>query len=154
MTSARTALAPARDLALLAGRVLLGIVLVAHGLQKLDQGGLAGTADGFAQMGIPLATASAAFAIGVEIVGGALLVVGLLTRLVGLLVVADMAGAFWFAHRDGGVFVSGGGWELVAVIGALGLALAASGAGRLSLDGLVGGRRTRDKSYAEVPARA
>ncbi|GGF54235.1 hypothetical protein GCM10011519_30180 [Marmoricola endophyticus] len=144
--------APFRDVTLLLARVLLGVVLVAHGWQKLDGGGVAGTADGFAQMGIPAATAAAVFAIGVEVVGGALLVLGVLTRVIGVLVLADMAGAFWYVHRDAGVFVADGGWELVAVIGVLGLALAGTGAGRISVDGLVGrlrgGRRTTDTTPA------
>ena len=62
---------------------------------------------------------------------------GLLVRLVGPIMFVQMLGAFWFAHRDGGVFVSDGGWELVAVIGAAGLALAGAGAGRISLDYLL-----------------
>lgn len=148
--------APLRDVTLLATRVVLGVVLLAHGWQKLDGGGVAGTADGFAAMGIPAASAAAVFAIAVEVVGGVLLVLGALTRGVGLLVAADMAGAFWFAHRDGGVFVSDGGWELVALIGVLGLALLGSGAGRLSLDALVGrlrrGRRTTAPSAAPAVA--
>ncbi|KQT90986.1 hypothetical protein ASG49_14085 [Marmoricola sp. Leaf446] len=132
-TGATGAPAPARDLALLLARVALGAVLVAHGWQKAG-GGLGATADGFAQMEIPLPQAAAAFAIGVELVGGAMLVLGLLTPVVGLLVLVDMAGALWFAHRDAGLFVTEGGGELVLVIGVLGLALAAVGAGRLSLD--------------------
>ncbi|SDS81961.1 putative oxidoreductase [Nocardioides scoriae] len=124
---------PARDLALLLARVGLGVVLVAHGWQKATTG-FAATADGFGSMGIPLPEAAAGFAIGVELVGGVLLVLGLLTPVVGVLVLANMAGAWWFAHRDAGLFVTEGGGELVLVIGVLGLALAAVGAGRISLD--------------------
>jgi len=130
-----------QDVVLLLARIGLGVVLVAHGLQKLDQGGVGPAADGFAQLGIPAPEAAAVFAIGVELVGGVLLVLGALTPLVGVLVAADMAGAFWFAHRDGGVFVAEGGWELVLLIGILGLLLAATGAGRLSVDRLLTGRR-------------
>jgi putative oxidoreductase len=127
----------AQDLALLVARVLLGVVLIAHGWQKLDQQGFGATADGFGAMGIPLPDAAAAFAIAVELIGGALLVLGFLTPLVGVLVAADMAGAFWYVHRGTEVFSSEGGWELVAVLGALGLALACVGAGRISVDGAV-----------------
>ena len=69
----------------------------------------------------------------VELVGGALILVGLATPLVALLVVLNMAGAFWFAHRDGGVFVTDGGWELVAVIAAA--STAASSARRTVMSG-------------------
>ena len=132
---------PARDLALLLARVALGAVLIAHGWQKATNG-FGATADGFGQMGIPLPEVAAGFAIGVELLGGALLVLGLLTPVVGLLVLANMAGAWWFAHRDAGLFVTEGGGELVLVIGVLGLALAAVGAGRLSVDHALARPRT------------
>ena len=65
---------------------------------------------------------------------------GLLTPVAGLLVVGQMAGAFWFVHRGTEVMASAGGWELVGVIGFLALVLAATGAGRISLDALIGRR--------------
>ena len=130
----KTVSTPVQDLALLAARVLLGVVLIAHGWQKLDDQGIQGTATGFDSMGIPAPLAAAYYATFVELVGGGLLVLGLLTRLVGVLVVGDMLGAFWFTHRGTEVFVSEGGWELVAMIGALALGLVAAGAGRLSVD--------------------
>ncbi len=140
-----------QDLVLLAARVGLGVVLIAHGWQKLDQQGLTATSDGFDAMGIPLPYAAAAYATFVELVGGALLVAGLATRVVGLLVAADMAGAFWFAHRGTEVFVADGGWELVAMIGGLGLVLMAVGPGRISLDGAVaGGRRALTRPEPET----
>lgn len=128
------------DTALLIARVILGAVLVAHGAQKLFDNGIAATADGFGQMGIPVPQAAAWFAALVEFGGGILLIVGALMPLVGVLVAINMFGAFWFAHREAGVFVTDGGWELVAVIGALGLLLAATGAGRFSVDQVVLGR--------------
>ena len=130
----KTVSTPAQDLALLVARVVLGTVLIAHGWQKLSDQGLDATAAGFDAMGIPAPLAAAYYATFVELVGGVLLVAGLLTRVVGVLVVGDMLGAFWFVHRDGGIFVADGGWELVAVIGALALGLVAAGAGRISID--------------------
>ncbi|WP_278257956.1 DoxX family membrane protein [Nocardioides convexus] len=62
-------------------------------------------------MGIPLPAAAAAFALVAEIGGGALLLLGLLTPLAGILVIAQMAGAFWFAHRGTEVMSADGGWE-------------------------------------------
>ncbi|MFB9313615.1 DoxX family protein [Nocardioides plantarum] len=124
------------DLGLLGLRLVLGVVMIAHGWQKLDTQGFTATADGFDAMGIPAPEAAAAYAIGVELVGGALLLVGVLTPLVGLLVAADMAGAFWYVHRDA-FFATEGGYEFVLVLGVLGAALAATGAGRLSVDRLL-----------------
>src|SRR5918992_4771718 len=131
------------DLALLLARIGLGGILMAHGWQKLDEQGISGTAAGFDAMGIPLPEAAAYFATYVELVGGALLIAGLLTPLVGLLVIGNMAGAVWYVHPGNGGFAGGGGYELVAVIALLALTLAAAGARRGSLDGLIAGGGSR-----------
>ncbi len=135
--------APVRDLALLIARVGLGVVLLTHGIEKL-RAGFGATTDGFDAMGIPLPAVAAAYALVAEIGGGALLLLGLLTPLAGVLVVGQMAGAYWFAHRGTEVLSAEGGWELVGVIAFLALVLAATGAGRISLDALIGRRSTAD----------
>lgn len=132
---------PARDTALLLARVVTGVVLVAHGWQKLVTNGVAATTDGFEGMGIPLAPVAAVFATVVELLGGVMLIAGAATALVGVLVVLDMLGAALFVHIGNGVFVAEGGWELVGVIAAVALALAAAGAGRFSVDHALGRRR-------------
>lgn len=133
-----------QDVVLLLVRLGLGGVLVAHGWQKLDEQTIDGTAGGFDSMGIPFPEAAAHYATWVELIGGGLLLVGFLTPLAGLLVIGDMAGAFWFVHRDAGVFAAEGGWELVAMIAMLALTLVAFGAGRVSVDRFIAGGRTRD----------
>ena len=130
-----------QDIALLIGRMALGIVLVAHGWQKFFTYGVSGAAANFEAMGVPLPTVSATFAAVVELVGGILLIVGLVVPLIGLLVAIDMAGALLFVHGPNGVFVDAGGYELVLVIGALGVVFAGVGAGAYALDRLVAGRR-------------
>jgi putative oxidoreductase len=132
---------PAQDVALLVARLVLGVVLIAHGWQKLVTNGIDATITGFGRMGIPAAPASAVFATAVELLGGVLLVAGAATALVGVLVALNMLGAALLVHIGEGVFVRDGGWELVGVIGAAALALAAAGAGRLSIDHIVSGRR-------------
>jgi len=126
-----------QDIALLIGRVALGIVLIAHGCQKLFTFGIGGTAANFEQMGIPLPTVSASFAVIVELLGGILLIIGFVVPLVGILVAINMAGALLFVHASNGIFAADGGYELVLVIGALGLLFAGLGAGRYSVDGLI-----------------
>ncbi|MDC7089337.1 DoxX family protein [Corynebacterium pseudodiphtheriticum] len=125
-----------RDIFLLIARIILGGVLIAHGWQKFNEWTIAGTASSFQEMGVPSPEISAQVATWFEIGGGAAIILGLLVRLVGPVLFVQMAGAAWFAHRDSGIFVSDGGWEFVAVIGAAGLALSAAGAGRASLDHL------------------
>ena len=139
--------APFSDGALLVTRLLIGVVLVAHGLQKLGKG-VGGAAEGFAGMGVPLPTVSTLFVMTVEILGGALLIAGAATIVAGLATVVAMAGAFLFAHFGSAVFVSDGGWELVGVIAAGALALAAVGPGRFSVDHLLASRDAR--SHATV----
>lgn len=135
-----------RSVALLLARVGIGAVFLAHGLQKLNTWGHAGTASSFDSMGAPLPDVTAFLATWVEIVGGAALIAGLLVPLAGFLLAVDMVGAIFIAHIDSGMWVGDGGYELALGLGAGALALAAAGAGKLSLDALLAprmGRRMR-----------
>lgn len=125
------------DVALLVGRLLLGVVLFAHGWQKLVIKGIGGTYAWFQAMGIPLAIVATSFVTVVEFVGGALLLLGALTRVVVALHILVMIGAAAFVHISHGLFAQDGGWELVGVIAACELVLAGTGAGRFSIDHLV-----------------
>lgn len=130
------------NVVILLARIALGVTLFAHGWQKFFTNGIDATAQGFDSMGVPVATASAVFAAVVELVGGALLIIGLLTPLVAVLVVVDMAGAFWFAHRAAGtIFVGEGGYELVLVLAAGAALVGAVAGGRYGVDGLLRRRR-------------
>jgi putative oxidoreductase len=133
--------ASAADVALLTARVILGVVLFAHGIQKMVINGFATTSEQFQAMGIPLAIVSSAFVTVVEFVGGLLLLVGALTRLIVGLHIVVMVGAATFVHASRGIFAQDGGWELVGVIAACELTLAAVGAGRYSVDHLLFARR-------------
>ncbi|MGB3771274.1 MAG: DoxX family protein [Rhodococcus sp. (in: high G+C Gram-positive bacteria)] len=123
-----------RNIATLVARIALGIIFLAHGWQKLSTNGLAATTDGFAAMGIPAPKVSAYFATFVELIGGGLLILGLLTSVAALLLVVDMVGALVFVHYDKGVFVGEGGWELVVALGAGALLLVAVGSGDYAVD--------------------
>lgn len=134
--------APAREWGLLITRVILGVVLVAHGWQKFTEWGITGTTASFEEMGVPAPPASALIASIVELGGGVLLILGLFTTVAGLLVALNMLGAVLFVHAPHGVFVAGNGWELVAVIGLASLVFALVGPGRISLDAVIAGRRS------------
>ncbi|WP_028920834.1 DoxX family protein [Pseudonocardia acaciae] len=131
------------DVAVLVARIVLGLVLIAHGLQKLVSYGFAGTSASFEKMGVPLAPVSAAYATLAELGGGILLVLGAATTLASALIVLDMLGAFVLVHASKGVFVDKGGFELVAVIAAGALLLAAFGPGRFSVDHALAGRKAK-----------
>ncbi|MFT2706163.1 DoxX family protein [Clavibacter zhangzhiyongii] len=143
----RTMLHPARtspvlqDAALLIARVAIGFILMAHGLQKYLEYTLDGTAASFTQMGVPAPGFSAAFAATVETVGGAALILGLLTPVAAALNVLNLIGALVIVHAGKGVFVDGGGYELVLALIAGLVVVALLGAGRISLDQLVSRRR-------------
>jgi putative oxidoreductase len=130
------------DVLKLAARLLLGAVLLAHGWQKLVGEGLGATSADFGRMGVPLPMLSAGFAASVETGGGLLIVLGLLTPVAGVLVSLLMLGAGYFAGDWFGGVTGSGGWELVGVIIAGALLLAASGPGRFSLDHVLAQRRT------------
>ncbi|WP_051300520.1 DoxX family protein [Actinomadura rifamycini] len=135
---------------LLIGRLVLGAVFVAHGWQKLNDTGHAGVTAMFDGLGIPLPGAAATFATWLELLGGAALIVGVLVPLVGVLLAANMAGAFWYVHKDAGFFAGDGGYEFVLVLGAVALLLALTGTGRFSLDAVLWGGRHR---AADAPER-
>jgi len=141
--------APARDIAMLIARIILGVVLFAHGWQKLMINGIADTYGQFEKLGIPLAIVSASFTSFVEFVGGVLIIVGALTTTVVALDLVVMVGAAGFVHVTHGIFAKDGGWELVGVIVAVELALAAFGPGRYSVDDLVVRRRARERADLE-----
>ena len=142
-----------KDVCITISRILVGIVLIAHGWQKYDSWTIDGTAKSFDSMGVPWPDATAQIATYFELAAGVLLILGLLVRVVGPLLFIQMAFAFGFAHWGKGVFVADGGWELVGVLSAAGLALAASGSGRFSLDYLfmtpVRARKERKEKAAQ-----
>lgn len=119
---------------MLAARLILGVILIAHGWQKFNEWTIAGTTESFESMGVPAASVAAPAAAIIELVGGILLILGLRTKIVAALVAVDMLGAFTIAHAPNGIFVSEGGWELVGVIFAAALMLIAAGPGIRSVD--------------------
>ncbi len=141
--------APARDIAMLIARIILGVVLFAHGWQKLMINGISDTYGQFEKLGIPLAIVSASFTSFVEFVGGVLIILGALTTTVVALDLIVMVGAAGFVHVTHGIFAKDGGWELVGVIVAVELALAAFGPGRYSVDDVVARRRDRERADLE-----
>ena len=91
-----------KDLFTLIARLILGGVLLAHGWQKYNDWTIAGVQEKFQQMGTPSPEISAQVATYFELAGGALLILGLLVRIVGPILFVEMLGAFWFAHKDNG----------------------------------------------------
>ncbi|MFD9942057.1 DoxX family protein [Nonomuraea sp. NPDC059023] len=139
------------DLAALISRVTIGVIFVAHGWQKW-QNGLGPTSQMFTQSGVPQPELAAGFTTVAELVGGSFLIIGLLTRLAALALLCVSLGAIIFVHGKNGIFVTDMGWELVGALGAACLLLLAAGAGRISVDSIartILSRRAADQTLPE-----
>lgn len=135
---------------LLVLRVVLGVVLAAHGWQKFSQYTLAGTTSSFEQMGVPLASVAAPVVATLELAGGVALILGLLSRIFAALLAADMLGALFLVHLSAGIFVDNGGYELVAILAAGAAAIALAGPGKISVDQLIFGRKAAELNSVAV----
>lgn len=129
------------SLGLLLLRLVLGAVFIAHGMQKVWINGIPATQEGFAGMGVPAPEVMAIIVAALEIGGGALLVLGLGTRIVGVLLAANMVVAMVLVHLAAGFFATDGGYEFVLTLAGGALALALTGPGRFAIDAAFRRRR-------------
>ena len=140
------------DLALLVFRCAIGAVMLAHGYNHVWGGGkIEGTAGWFESLGMKPGKLHAWLASLAELVGGAGLVLGLMTPLCGAAVIGTMSVALITNHRGNGFFICrpGEGWEYVMTLVAGGFLLAIIGPGGWSLDDALGLFETNG---APVPA--
>ena len=121
-------------------RIVTGIIFAAHGYQKLFTFGIAGIQGAFTQMGAPLPMITGPLIGVIEFFGGLSLVVGFLTRIVTLGLVADMLGAILLVHLANGFFAPKG-VEFVLLLLVSALTLLIGGAGSPSIDDFIA-RRT------------
>jgi putative oxidoreductase len=132
------------DLALLILRVVVGGVVIPHGLLKLGlvgQGGsIAGVAGWFNSLGLRPGVLWAYTAVLAEAGGGLLTVVGLGGPIGPALLAADLVVVTIVAHWSQGFWAGGGkvGWEFPLPLAAGALAIALAGNGAWSLDRLLG----------------
>lgn len=121
-------------------RVALGVIMAAHGYQKLTNGPTQGFAGMLGGMGMPAPEALAWFVTLVELVGGLALVVGLLTRIAAILNTGVMLVVIFMVKLGNGLLGGPGasGFELELAIAAGMIALALTGPGWLSVDSMLG----------------
>ena len=125
------------NLGLLMLRVAVGGTMVAHGYNHFFRGGkIAGTGRWFASLGMKPGILHAWLASVTELVAGSMLVLGLLTPLAAGACAGVMFVAWITNHLRNGFFIfrPGEGWEYVANLAVVSLAIGALGPGQWSLD--------------------
>jgi putative oxidoreductase len=131
-----------QPLALLVLRVVLGVIMIAHGYHKVF-GGLSHHVETVRNTGLPgwLAYCSA----GAEFFGGILVLAGLFTRLAALAIFINMSVAVWKVHWHNGL-MGGGGYEYPLSLAAISFALIFLGGGPIALETIRRGGSGRSKS--------
>ncbi|MCD5975191.1 DoxX family protein [Pseudomonas quasicaspiana] len=119
-------------------RILVGIIFVAHGSQKLFGAfggyGLEGTGQYMASLGLTPGYLMALLSGSAEFFGGLGLVVGLLARPAALVLAATLVVAIFSVHIHNGLFMANNGYEFaLALLGGV-VAVLIEGAGKLSID--------------------
>ena len=124
-----------QPLALLVLRVVIGVIMIAHGYSKVF-GGFSHVIDMVQHIGFPgwMAYVLAA----TEFLGGMLMIAGLFTRVEAVAMLIDMSVAIWKIHWHNGL-KGPGGVEFPLAVAAIAFALIFFGAGSISIDGALRG---------------
>ncbi|GGO81693.1 oxidoreductase [Marinobacterium nitratireducens] len=132
--------------AALALRIPIGVILTAHGAQKLfgwfGGYGLEGTGQWMASIGLEPGYLMALLAGSAEFFGGIALLLGLLTRPAAIVSAFTMLVAIFSVHFSNGLFMANNGYEFALSLFAITLVLAIQGPGRFALDNLLLARFT------------
>jgi putative oxidoreductase len=117
-------------------RIVTGIVYMGHGSVKfgfVGNGSLADVAGWLGSIGVPFPMVAAFLVAFFETFGGALLIIGLLTRFWSLGQAFAMLIAVTMVHYSNGMFGEGG-YQWALLLMACSIALMIEGAGKASLD--------------------
>lgn len=127
---------------LLVARIVVGLLMAAHGAQKLfgwfGGRGLNPTGEFFVKLGYNQGRAFAGLASTTEIVSGLLVVLGFLGPVGPALMISVMIVAMTTVHWPNGIFAANNGVELPLLFATAGFAFAMGGFGEYSLDSLLG----------------
>ncbi|RAS34214.1 MULTISPECIES: DoxX family protein [unclassified Pseudomonas] len=122
-------------------RILVGVIFMAHGAQKLfglfGGYGLGGTGQWMESIGLAPGYLMALLSGSAEFFGGLALVVGLLARPAALALTVTLVVAIFSVHINNGLFMSNNGYEFALALLAGTVAVLIEGAGRWSLDRLI-----------------
>lgn len=117
-------------------RVVIGVVFLAHGGQKLFIWGFGGVAAFMGKIGVPAPMLAAVVVSLVEFLGGLALVLGLYAQWAAALLGVDMLVAILAVHLRGGFFLPNG-FEFALTLLAANAALVLLGSGEASVDRLL-----------------
>lgn len=133
-------------------RVPVGIILAAHGAQKLfgwfGGYGLEGTGQWMASIGLEPGYLMALMAGSAEFFGGLALIFGLLTRPAAAVSAFTMVVAIFSVHIDHGLFMSNNGYEFALALFAATLALTFQGAGSYAADNILASKFSADEAVS------
>lgn len=138
MSLVKAVLSSKAGLAPLFLRVPVGIILMAHGSQKLfgwfGGYGLVGTGQWMDSIGIHPGILMAGLSGSAEFFGGLALLIGLLVRPAAAVVAFTMLVALFTVHIHNGLFLANNGYEYALALAAVAVSLVVSGSGRLAID--------------------
>ncbi|WP_442602926.1 DoxX family protein [Paenibacillus sp. KN14-4R] len=129
------------DTGLLIIRLVVGLLFVGHGAQKLfgwfGGYGPKGTGGWMESVGIKPGVMMAVLAGLMELLGGLFFAAGLFTWVAAALIVLAMLGAIVKVHMKNGLWVTANGYEYNLVLVAVAVGVALTGAGAYSIDALL-----------------
>ncbi|OCR23775.1 DoxX family protein [Pseudomonas syringae] len=123
-------------------RILVGIIFIAHGSQKLFGAfggyGLEGTGQYMSSLGLNPGYLMALLSGSAEFFGGLGLVIGLLARPAAVVLALTLVVAIFSVHISHGLFMANNGYEFaLALLGGV-VAVLIEGAGKVSVDRAIG----------------
>ncbi|WP_129691758.1 DoxX family protein [Gottfriedia acidiceleris] len=126
------------NIGLLLIRLVVGILFIGHGAQKLfgwfGGYGLKGTGGWFDSIGMKPRVTIALIAGLAEFIGGILFAFGLLTPVAGILIAGTMAMAIIKVHAPNGIWATSNGYEYNLTLLAVAISVVLTGPGKYALD--------------------
>lgn len=140
-TSIKTLLNTRAGYGLTVLRIIVGIIFIAHGSQKLFGAfggyGLEGTGQFMESLGLTPGYLMALLSGSAEFFGGLALLIGLLVRPAAAVLILLLVVAIFSVHIGNGLFMANNGYEFALALLGGSIAVLIEGAGRLSVDSVI-----------------
>lgn len=140
-TSIKTLLTTRAGYGLTVLRIIVGIIFIAHGSQKLFGAfggyGLEGTGQWMESIGLTPGYLMALLSGSAEFFGGVAVLIGLLARPAAVVLIGLLLVAIFSVHISNGLFMSNNGYEFALALLGGSIAILFEGAGKLSVDRVI-----------------